>query len=115
MRASRRKPCSATATLIRIWTSLRIRPPGTRSIATSTASTTTRTLRTWRFRARWNSSNATSRVVEKMSDTEPFALDTRLADDTHVLGDFALSRVLLMDDARYTWLILVPRRGGLRE
>ena len=50
-----------------------------------------------------------------MSDIDNFALDPRLADDTYVVGDFALSRVLLMDDARYTWLILVPRRAGLRE
>lgn len=44
-----------------------------------------------------------------------FALDAQLAADTHVIGDLALSRLLLMDDARYAWLILVPRRAGLRE
>ncbi|MBN8482299.1 MAG: HIT domain-containing protein [Xanthomonadales bacterium] len=46
---------------------------------------------------------------------EPFELDARLAGDTHFIGDLALSRVLLMDDARWPWLILVPRRAGLRE
>ena len=45
----------------------------------------------------------------------PFELDARLAADTHVVGDLALSRILLMDDARFPWLILVPRRSGLRE
>ncbi len=45
----------------------------------------------------------------------PFALDPRLAGDTHFVTDLALSRVLLMDDARWPWLILVPRRDGLRE
>ncbi len=45
----------------------------------------------------------------------PFALDPRLAGDTHAVCDLALSRVLLMDDARWPWLILVPRRAGLRE
>ena len=44
-----------------------------------------------------------------------FALDPRLAADTCVLGDGELSRVLLMDDARFPWLILVPRRAELRE
>lgn len=44
-----------------------------------------------------------------------FALDLRLEGDTHALGDFALSRVVLMDDARFPWLILVPRICGARE
>ena len=44
-----------------------------------------------------------------------FSLHPRLAADTHDVGDLPLSRVLLMDDARYPWLILVPRRPDLRE
>jgi len=44
-----------------------------------------------------------------------FALDPRLAADTHPVGDLQLSRLLLMDDARFPWLILVPRQAGLRE
>jgi len=44
-----------------------------------------------------------------------FQLDPRLAGDTHTVGDLAVSRLLLMDDARWPWLILVPRRAGLRE
>lgn len=44
-----------------------------------------------------------------------FALDPRLAADTLPIGDLALSRALLMNDARYPWLILVPRRADLRE
>jgi diadenosine tetraphosphate (Ap4A) HIT family hydrolase len=43
------------------------------------------------------------------------ALDPRLAADTVPLGRFALCRVLLMNDARYPWLVLVPERPGLRE
>lgn len=31
------------------------------------------------------------------------------------MTDWPLSRVLLMNDARYPWLILVPRREGLTE
>ena len=44
-----------------------------------------------------------------------FELDGRLALDTFPVGDLELCRVLLMDDARYPWLILVPRRSGVVE
>ena len=45
----------------------------------------------------------------------PFKLDPRLAADTQFVGDLELSRVLLMNDARFPWLILVPRRAGMRD
>ncbi len=44
-----------------------------------------------------------------------FALDPRLAADTFAVGDLPLSRVLLMKDSRFPWLILVPRRANLSE
>ena len=44
-----------------------------------------------------------------------FALDERLRRDTFLVGDWPLSRVLLMNDARWLWLILVPRREGAVE
>jgi diadenosine tetraphosphate (Ap4A) HIT family hydrolase len=44
-----------------------------------------------------------------------FELHERLAADTTSVADWPLSRVLLMNDARYPWLILVPRREGLTE
>lgn len=44
-----------------------------------------------------------------------FTLHPRLAADTHVIGDMRLCRVLLMNDARFPWLILVPRRSNLHE
>lgn len=44
-----------------------------------------------------------------------FALHPRLAADSLVLGDLPLCRVLLMNDARYPWLVLVPRRADIRE
>jgi diadenosine tetraphosphate (Ap4A) HIT family hydrolase len=44
-----------------------------------------------------------------------FHLDDRLAGDGHRLTRWALSSVLLMDDANYPWLILVPERPGLCE
>lgn len=48
-------------------------------------------------------------------DERGFSLDPRLAADTAFVADWGLSRVLLMDDARFPWLILVPRRDGLVE
>lgn len=44
-----------------------------------------------------------------------FLLDPKLEADTIPVGDLPLSRVLLMDDARFPWLILVPRHAGLSE
>lgn len=44
-----------------------------------------------------------------------FELHPQLAKDCLVVGDLALDRVLLMNDANYPWLVLVPRRAGLRE
>ena len=44
-----------------------------------------------------------------------FALDAKLAADAFVVGDMTLTRVLLMNDARWPWLILVPRREGARR
>lgn len=44
-----------------------------------------------------------------------FALHPQLAQDTHTVMDLPLCRVLLMDDSRYPWFILVPRRAGVRE
>lgn len=44
-----------------------------------------------------------------------FSLDFRLAADTLPVGDFTLCRVLLMNDSRFPWLILVPRRADLSE
>jgi len=45
----------------------------------------------------------------------PFILDPQLDADTLPLGRLALSRVLMMDDARYPWLILAPERPELSE
>ncbi len=44
-----------------------------------------------------------------------FALDPRLEQDTFVLGDFPLCRLLLSKDANYPWFILVPRRADISE
>ena len=44
-----------------------------------------------------------------------FQLHPRLEADTVFVGDWPLSRVLLMNDARYPWLVLVPRRADMVE
>jgi len=44
-----------------------------------------------------------------------FDLDSRLANDTLSVGDFALCRLLLMNDSQYPWFILVPRREAVSE
>ena len=46
---------------------------------------------------------------------EGFDLHPRLASDCHLVGDLGLCRVLLLDDVRYPWVVLVPRRTGIRE
>jgi diadenosine tetraphosphate (Ap4A) HIT family hydrolase len=44
-----------------------------------------------------------------------FSIHPRLSADTAVVADWPLSRVLAMNDARYPWLILVPRRDAVGE
>lgn len=44
-----------------------------------------------------------------------FELDPRIAEATLPVGDLLISRVLLQNDSRFPWLILVPRRPGLTE
>jgi len=44
-----------------------------------------------------------------------FTLHPRLAADTTFVDDWPLSRVLLTNDARYAWLVLVPRRADAVE
>jgi diadenosine tetraphosphate (Ap4A) HIT family hydrolase len=44
-----------------------------------------------------------------------FDLHPRLAADSLFVVDWTLCRVLLMNDARYPWLILVPRRTDAVE
>lgn len=44
-----------------------------------------------------------------------FKLHPRLKEDCHVLGESDLSLLLLMDDARYPWFIMVPKRPDLKE
>lgn len=44
-----------------------------------------------------------------------FELHTQLEKDCTVVGELALSKLLLMNDAHYPWLVLVPMRKSKRE
>jgi diadenosine tetraphosphate (Ap4A) HIT family hydrolase len=44
-----------------------------------------------------------------------YQLHRQLKQDTHRIGQFELCDVLLMNDARYPWVILVPRVANMRE
>jgi diadenosine tetraphosphate (Ap4A) HIT family hydrolase len=44
-----------------------------------------------------------------------WSLHPQLAKDTIEIGDLPLARTLLMNDANYPWLILVPRRADTVE
>ncbi len=44
-----------------------------------------------------------------------FELDYRLQSDCAWVGDFMLCRVMLMKDANYPWVILVPKREDIVE
>ncbi|UTW55560.1 HIT domain-containing protein [Kordiimonas sp. SCSIO 12610] len=47
-----------------------------------------------------------------MSD---FTLHPQLVSDCDIVGELPLSLVLLMNDANYPWVILVPKRHNIRE
>lgn len=49
------------------------------------------------------------------SSASTFVLDSRLDADTLLIGDLELCRILLMNDARFPWVILVPRQADLRD
>ena len=44
-----------------------------------------------------------------------FQLHPKLQADTHLISSTAQCQILLMDDARYPWIILVPQVTEIRE
>lgn len=44
-----------------------------------------------------------------------FSVDPRLAAESFSLGELTLCEVLLYDDARFPWIILVPKKPGAAE
>jgi diadenosine tetraphosphate (Ap4A) HIT family hydrolase len=56
------------------------------------------------------------RIVPGISmPASAWSLHSRLQEDTIDIGDLPLSRVLVIKDANYPWLLLVPRREGAVE
>jgi diadenosine tetraphosphate (Ap4A) HIT family hydrolase len=56
--------------------------------------------------------------IEKVSmspEESAWSLHSRLKEDTIDIGDLPLSRVLVIKDAHYPWLLLVPRRPEIVE
>ncbi|MBB3192290.1 HIT domain-containing protein [Halomonas cerina] len=47
-----------------------------------------------------------------MSDFEP---DARLVEDSYPVTELPLCQLRLMNDARFPWLLLIPRRPGVSE
>lgn len=44
-----------------------------------------------------------------------FTLHPQLEKDAIVMGELPLSRLLLLNDSRYPWFVLVPRRENITE
>jgi len=47
--------------------------------------------------------------------TESFSLHERLAADTAPVAELTLCALRLMNDARFPWAVLIPRRPDIRE
>jgi uncharacterized protein len=54
-------------------------------------------------------------LLAELARRAPFAIDPRLAADARLIGESALSLLLLLDDARYPWFVLVPKRSAACE
>lgn len=48
-------------------------------------------------------------------ENQAFELDPAFVATSHKIADLPLCEVRLQDDARYPWLVLIPRQPGLRE
>ena len=53
--------------------------------------------------------------MSKDAASATWSLHPQLERDTAPVGDLPLCRVLLIDDANYPWILLVPRRPGAVE
>jgi len=54
-------------------------------------------------------------VAVMPSDTPAWSLHSRLKEDTIDIGDLPLCRVLVIKDAHYPWLLMVPRQAEAVE
>lgn len=51
----------------------------------------------------------------KKEKTVTFALDNRLLEDSVEITDLKLSQLRLMNDARFPWVLLIPKRDNIYE
>ena len=54
-------------------------------------------------------------MVSEPVPQEDFHIHPQLQQDTYLIGRLPLCQVLMMDDRRFPWLVLVPTRMGARE
>src|SRR5258708_25385949 len=58
---------------------------------------------------------SSGRIRRMISAPPSWSLNPQLEQDAEPVGDLPLSRLLVINDANYPWLILVPRRPSARE
>src|SRR5215469_10560209 len=51
----------------------------------------------------------------KSTESEAFVMSARLVEISELVADLPLSRVMLANDARFPWLMLIPRRANMQE
>jgi len=50
-----------------------------------------------------------------MTDSISFSLDKQIEADTFPVADFTMCSLRLMNDSRWPWLILIPKKAGAEE
>lgn len=54
-------------------------------------------------------------LLRALMSVLPFELDHRLKNDTFVVGESELNLLLLLNERRYVWFMLVPKRAGIED
>lgn len=62
-----------------------------------------------------STSFSTSTIGRRFRSVAEFVLDPAFVATSEPLGDLTLCEARLQLDARYPWIVLIPRRAGLRE
>lgn len=60
-------------------------------------------------------SSSTSTIGRRFRNVAEFVLNPAFAATSEALGDLPLCQARLQLDARYPWIVLIPRQAGLRE
>ena len=54
-------------------------------------------------------------MAMQSTEGEAFVMSARLVEISESVADLPLSRVMLANDARFPWLMLIPRRANMHE